>query len=72
MFWQPKPVSQLSAVHWLASSQSGGAPPAQTPVMQESAVVQASLSSQAAPSGTGLFWQPETALHVSTVQTFPS
>jgi hypothetical protein len=46
---QPSAESQLSAVHWLPSVQSGGAPPVQTPLTQESLVVQASESLQAAP-----------------------
>jgi hypothetical protein len=67
-----QPVSELhaSVVHSLASSQSGGGPPAHAPPEQLSAVVQASPSSQDAEFG--VWTQPDDALHESSVHTSAS
>ncbi len=69
---QPEAGSQLSAVHWLESSQLGGGPPMQKPLTQESAVVQALKSSQAVPSNTGVLAHPVRASQMSTVHWLPS
>ena len=47
---QPVPAAQESLVHSLPSSQTGAAPPVQTPAWQVSKLVQASPSVHAVPS----------------------
>ena len=67
---QPPAVSQLSAVHALPSSQSGGGPPLHDPPLQVSLVV------QALPSVHGAlllaYAQPVAGLQASSVQGLPS
>jgi hypothetical protein len=70
MFWQPTPESHRSMVQILASSQSGGAPPAQTPNQQASLVVQALPSSQGTVLSALTHPMPES--QESSVQMLPS
>ena len=44
----------------------------QVPVWQVSLPLQRSPSGQAAPSASGVFWQPVAGVHVSRVQAFAS
>jgi len=67
---QPLPESQVSVVHPLPSSHTGGPPPTQAPLEQVSLVVQASPSLQAATLFT--FTQPLAGSQESSVQTLPS
>jgi len=54
----PVAGSQLSSVQILPSSQFGGGPPTQAPLLHVSSVVQASPSSQGVPSRAGLEQMP--------------
>ncbi|PKN59548.1 MAG: hypothetical protein CVU56_00545, partial [Deltaproteobacteria bacterium HGW-Deltaproteobacteria-14] len=67
---QPRAGSQLSSVQTLPSSQSGGAPPTQTPAAQMSSSVQGSPSSQGAVLTAVA--QPLAGSQLSSVQGLPS
>ena len=69
-FRQPRTESQESSVQGLASSQSGAAPPTQTPAAQVSPVVQALPSSHDSMLST--LTQPRTESHESLVHGLPS
>jgi hypothetical protein len=66
----PLAGSQLSSVHKLPSSQSGGRPPTQAPALQLSPVVQALPSSQVPETLT--LKQPPSRSQLSSVQVLPS
>jgi len=67
---QPVPGVQASVVHGLLSMQIAGAPPAQAPFEQVSAVVQGSLSSQEA--ALSMLWHPSCVSQVSVVHGLSS
>jgi hypothetical protein len=70
VFTTPVAGSQLSSVQTFPSSAFSAAPPTQTPAAQESAVVQASPSSQEA--ALLVLTAPVAGSQLSSVQTFPS
>src|ERR687887_1303168 len=67
-----KPLAHVSAVHGSPSSQSGGGPPAQTPLTHVSAVVHGFASLHALPSASGSLTQPNTGSQSFAVQGLAS